>query len=100
MRHTPFVAWSSKWTYKRGQTVTLRVTSTEPLKGKPAVTANQPGIIKYTVPPWKVKRQSDKVFKVIIETRNKGRAGDMKVRLVGTDKDGGTNAKVFNVRLK
>ena len=100
VRHTPYVAWSTSWTYRRGATVTLKVTSTEPLQGKPVVTANQPGITKYTVPKWKVKRKSDKVFKVIIETRNKGRAGDMKVRVKGIDKDGGTNSKVFTVRLK
>jgi hypothetical protein len=100
VRHTPYVAWSSRWTYRRGETVKLKVTSTEPLQGKPVVTANQPGIKKYTVPKWKVKRKTDRVFKVIIDTRNKGTAGGMKVRIKGIDKDGGTNAKVFTVRLK
>ena len=100
LRQTPFVASSSRWVYRRGETVVLDITSTEPLEGKPVVTANQPGIRKYTVPRWKVKRLSAKRFKVIIATRGGGPAGGMKVRVKGVDVDGGTNAKVFTVRLR
>jgi hypothetical protein len=96
----PFMAWTRKWTRQRGDTITLKLTSAEPLKGKPVVTANQRGITKYAVPPRKITRLSSTQFKVVIKTRDKGKAGVMKVRVVGTDTDGGTNAKVFSIRLK
>ncbi|MGD8486376.1 MAG: FlgD immunoglobulin-like domain containing protein [Chloroflexota bacterium] len=100
LRHMPFMAWTRKWTRQRGDTITLKLTSAEPLKGKPVVTANQRGITKYAVPPRKITRLSSTQFKVVIKTRDKGKAGVMKVRVVGTDTDGGTNAKVFSIRLK
>jgi flagellar hook assembly protein FlgD len=98
--HMPFKAWTPKWTRKRGDTITLKVTTTEPLKKKPVVTANQPGIVKYTVPAKKVTKLSANVYKVVIKTRNKGKAGDMKIRVIGEDKGGGSNAKVFTIKLK
>ena len=100
VRHMPFKAWTRTWTRKRGDTVTLKITAAEPQKGKPVVTANQPGILRYTVPARKITRLSSTEFKVVIETKNRGRAGDMKVRVKGTDKAGGLNSKVFAIRLK
>jgi flagellar hook assembly protein FlgD len=100
VRHMPYKAWTTRWTRKRGDRITLKVTSAEPLAGKPVVTANQPGIAKYTVPAKKVSRLSSTEFKVVIQTRNKGKAGDMKVRVKGTDKGGGVSSKVFTLRLK
>jgi flagellar hook assembly protein FlgD len=100
VRHMPFKLWTTKWTLRRGETVTLSFTSAEPLKGKPVVTANQPGIVKYQLPAWKVKKLSATKFKVVLKTRNQGKAGDMKVRIVGTDQGGGTNSRVFTLRLR
>jgi hypothetical protein len=100
LRHMPFQAYTPSWTRKRGDTVTLKITSAEPLKAKPVVTANQPGIAKYTVPARKISKLSANQYRVVINTRNKGAAGSMKVRITGTDKQGGTNSKVFSIRLR
>ena len=100
VRHMPYMAWTKSWTRKRGDTVTLKLTSAEPLKGKPVVIANQPGIKKYTVPARKVSRVSATEFKVVVNTKKKGTAGEMKVRVKGTDKRDGAHTKVFTVRLK
>jgi flagellar hook assembly protein FlgD len=99
VRNMPFQAWTPKWTRQRGDTVTLKVTSAEPLRKKPVVTANQKGIAKYTVPAWRVRKIGTNQYKVVIKTRAKGKAGAMAVRVTGTDKQGGTNTKVFIVKL-
>jgi flagellar hook assembly protein FlgD len=100
VRHMPFMAWTPSWIRDRGDTITLKVTSAEPLRGKPVVTANQPGIKKVTVPAWRVKRLSPTAFTVVVQTRDAGSAGGMKVRVTGIDADGGTNTKVFTLRLR
>ena len=100
VRHMPFKAWTRSWTRKKGDTITLKITAAEPLKGKPVVTANQPGLLRYTVPAKKVTRLSSTKFKIVLETKPRGRSGDMKVRVKGTDKAGGTDSKVFVFRLK
>lgn len=100
LRHMPFQAYTPSWTRRRGDTVTLRITTAEPLRGKPVVSANQRGIAKYTVPPRRITRLAADQFKVVLKTRRSGKAGIMKVRVKGTDKRGGTNAKVFDLRLK
>jgi len=100
VRMVPFRLWTKKWTLARGDTVTLKFTSAEPLKGKPVVTANQPGISKYEVPRWKITKVSDTKFKVVLKTKDKGRAGEMKVRIEGTDTGGGTQARVFTLKLR
>ncbi len=99
VRHMAFQGYTPKWKRKRGETVTLRLTSSEPLKGKPVVTANQKGIAKYRIPPKKVKRLSPTQYQVVIDTRKRSNAGQMRVRVVGTDKRGGNHSKVFVIRL-
>ncbi len=100
LRMMPFKVWTKKWSVRRGGRITLSVESAEPLKGKPIVTANQPGIKKYAVKPWKITKLSDTRFKVVLQTKAKGKAGTMNVRIVGTDKGGGTQAKNFPFRLR
>ncbi len=100
LRHMPFMAWTPSWIRTRGDTVTLKLTSAEPLTGKPVVTANQTGIAKYTVPASRITRLSATSFKVVVKTRAAGKAGPMYVRVVGTDRNGGTNTKVFTLTLK
>ncbi len=99
VRNMPFKAWTPKWTRKRGDTVTLKVTTAEPLKRKPVVTANQQGIAKYTVPAKKVTKVGPNQYKVVIHTKTKSKKGGMAVRVTGTDKQGGTNTKVFIIKL-
>ena len=67
-----------------------RSTSAEPLKGKPVVTANQPGIAKYTVRPEGHQAQRPTSSRSCSRPRQAGKAGEMKVRVLGTDKQGGT----------
>ena len=100
VRVMPFKVWTKQWTIKRGAQVTLTIHSAEPLKGKPVLTANQPGIAKYTVPAKKVTKLSDTKFKVALKARAKGKAGDMKVRVIGTDKGDGSQAQVFTLKLR
>ena len=99
VRHMAFQGYTPKWKRQRGDTVTLRLTSSEPLKGKPLVTANQRGIAKYRVPPRKVSRLSATQYRVVIDTRKRSKAGAMKVRVVGTDRRGGKHSKLFVIRL-
>jgi flagellar hook assembly protein FlgD len=100
VRHMPFMAWTPSWIRDRGDTVTLKVTTAEPLRRKPVVTANQPGIRKVTVPAKRVTRLAPNQYKVVIRTKDQGKAGGMKVRVTGIDTAGGTNTKVFTVRLR
>jgi flagellar hook assembly protein FlgD len=100
LRHMPFTAWTRSWTRARGDTITLKLTAAEAQSGKPEVTANQKGIDRYTVPARKITRVSSTQFRVVIATKAESRAGAMKVRVKGTDKDGGLNSKVFTIRLK
>jgi len=97
VRMMRFKLWSAKWTLKRGATTKLVFESAEPLKGKPVITANQPGIKKYAL---KVTKVSTTRFKATLNTRNKGKAGDLKIRIVGTDIDGGEQSKVFTLKLR
>jgi hypothetical protein len=99
VRMMAFSLWAPRWVLRRGESVNLTFTSAEPLKGKPIVTANQPGIRKYQVPPRKVRRLSQTRFMVTLKTRNVGGVGAMKVRILGTDTGGGTQARVFSIRL-
>ena len=80
--------------------IRAEVTTAEPLRRKPVVTANQPGIRKVTVPAKRVTRLGPNQYKVVIRTKDQGPAGDMKVRVTGIDSAGGTNTKVFTVRLR
>ena len=100
VRHMPWMMWTPKWTLRRGDTVVLKFTTAEPLKAKPVVTANQPGIAKYAVPKKKVTKIASNQYKVVLKTKAKGKAGDMKVRILGVDKGGRNNSKVFTLRLK
>jgi flagellar hook assembly protein FlgD len=96
----PFQLRTKTWSVQRGDTITLTLLSAEPLKGKPVVVANQPGIKKYQVPRWKITRLSETSYKVVLKTRAAGKPGEMKVRVVGTDIADGTQSKVFTLKLR
>lgn len=100
VRHMAFQAYTPTWTRRRGDTVTLRLTSSEPLKGKPVVTANQRGMARYQVPPRKISRLAPTQYRVVIDTRSQSKPGVMRVRVAGTDKRGDDHAKVFDIRLR
>ena len=96
----PFKLWTRKWSVQRGDTITLKLYSAEPLKGKPIVTANQPGILKYRVPAWKITRLDEMTFKIVLKTRSAGKAGSMKVRVTGTDIADGQQSRAFTLTLR
>lgn len=96
----PFKVWTKKWKLRRGEKVTLTVTSAEPLTGKPTVVVNQKGIKKYTIRKWKIRKVSDTRYKVPIRTRDKGKAGPMRVRIEGIDTGGGSQVKVATLKLR
>ena len=100
LRHMAFQGYTPKWTRQRGERITLRITSSEPLKGKPVVTANQRGLAKYQIPPKKISRLTPTQFKIVIDTRKQSKPGEMRVRVAGTDRGGGNHAKVFSIRLR
>jgi len=96
----PFKLWTKKWSLQRGDRITLKLFSAEPLTGKPIVTVNQPGIAKYKVPGWKVTRLDESTFKIVLKTRSAGNAGSMKVRVTGTDIAGGQQSRAFTLTLR
>jgi flagellar hook assembly protein FlgD len=97
IRMTPFRLRSSKWTIKRGQTAKLTIESAEPLKGEPLVTANQPGKKKFGLT---VKKVNDKKFTAVLKTRTGGKAGEVKIRIKGTDKRGGVQWVLVPIKLR
>jgi flagellar hook assembly protein FlgD len=97
VRVMPFKMFSPTWKMKRGQTTTLTFETAEPMQGRPLVTANQPGIAKYGL---KVTKLSPTKFKAKLATKNRGKAGDMKIRIFGTDQGGGTQWKIFTIKLR
>jgi len=96
----PFKLWTKRWSLQRGDRITLKLFSAEPLEGKPIVTANQPGIAKYRVPGWKITRLDETTFKIVLKTRSAGNAGSMKVRVKGTDIAGGQQSRAFTLTLR
>jgi flagellar hook assembly protein FlgD len=96
----PFQLQTRTWSVQRGDKVTLTLLSAEPLKGKPVVVANQPGVTKYQVPRWKITRLNETTFRVVLKTKAAGKPGEMKVRVAGTDIADGTQAKVFTLKLR
>ena len=51
------------------------------------------------LPAKKVTKVGPNLYKVVIKTKVKSKKGGMAVRVSGTDKQGGTNTKVFIIRL-
>ncbi len=100
LRLMPFQLSTNTWSVRRGDKISLKVLSAEPLKGKPTVFANQPGIAKYKVPGWKITRLDAATFKVVLKTRAAGKPGEMKVRVLGTDTADGTQAKIFTLTVR
>ena len=80
-------------TVVRGQTVTLLLTSAEPLEGKPTLTLKQPGMDERTLK--KVKRLSATRFKARFYVLRGGGDGRIVVNVAATDVDGGTQSQRF-----
>ncbi len=93
----PFKMQTPAWKVRRGQVVTLSFQSAEPIKGRPVVTANQPGIKKYGL---SVTKLSPTKFRARLATRKAGSAGPMQIRILGTDVAGGKQSKVFTMSVR
>ncbi len=100
VRMTPFDLATPKWSVRRGDKIIFTLTSAEPLKGKPVVTANQRLIPTYTVPKWKITKSGENQFRVVLKTKTKGKPGNMRVRVLGTDIADGTQARVYIFKLR
>ena len=88
---SPFVLEPGDRTVARGQTVTLMLTSAEPLEGKPTLTVKQPGMDER--PLKKVTRRSATHFKVRFFVLRGGGDGPIIVNVTATDIDGGTQTQ-------
>ncbi len=100
VRMMPFALATQKWSVRRGDKVIFTLTSAEPLQGKPVVTANQRRIPMYTVPKWKITKSGENQFRVVLKTKAKGKPGNMRVRVVGTDIAGGSQSRVYIFKLR
>ncbi len=100
VRMMPFELATQKWSVRRGDKVIFTLTSAEPLKGKPVVTANQRRIPTYNVPKWKITKSGENQYRVVLKTKAKGKPGNMRVRVVGTDTADGTQSHVYIFKLR
>jgi hypothetical protein len=96
VRLMPFVLLPSAWRVQRGDEVRLLFTSAEPLKGRPVVTAKQPGLATADL---RVVRISSTTFKAVYDTR---RAGEPRVviRVAATDSEDGVQKQSWVLRLR
>ena len=51
------------------------------------------------MPARKVTKIGPNQYKVVVKTKAKGKPGGMAVRVTGIDQKGGTNTKVFIIKL-
>jgi flagellar hook assembly protein FlgD len=75
-------------TPSRGQLVTAKIVSTEPLRANPKLRFTQPGLSVVTV---STVRTSTYGYKVTFRLSSKGSVGPLQVRVAGRDRDGGRN---------
>ena len=96
VRIMPFELTPSTWRPRRGDEVRLWFTSAESLKGKPVVSAKQPGL---PAKDLRVIKVSHTTFKALLATKGVDRPGRIVVRVVGTDSAGGTQTQAWRLRL-
>jgi hypothetical protein len=90
---SPFVLEPSDRTVTRGQTITMLLTSAEPLDGKPTFTLKRRGLDER--PLKKVRRLSPTTFRVRYYVSHDGGSGSVLVTVTATDVDGGTQSQKF-----
>jgi hypothetical protein len=97
VRKMPFWFKPSRWTVRRGDTLTIVVDSAEPLAGRPIISAKAP---RRDWVRLRVARVDDDSFRTRFETRRAWSSGTLRVRIEATDADGGTNAKGYTLQLR
>ncbi len=97
VRMMPFLLDSPDWTLRRGQTVTLTITTAEPVDGKPVVTARQRRAPEQTL---RVRRLSAQRFTARLTVQDAGRNGAIRLIVSSTDTAGGTQtAKILDLQV-
>ncbi|MBI3749894.1 MAG: hypothetical protein HY262_13780 [Chloroflexi bacterium] len=74
-------------TPRRGQTITVNVTSAEPLSASPRLSIYEPGLAAWSTT---LKRVSGNVYKAAVRLRTGGGAGTVSFRVTGMDVTGAT----------
>jgi flagellar hook assembly protein FlgD len=82
---------------RRGTRLTLTYRATEPLRRPPTVRVKQPGIKAYEVRTRKVGADR---YRLSFTPRTKGKAGRLRLQVVGTDRGGGTERLRHGLRLR
>ena len=92
VRVTAFRLVLSDETPQRGQLITAKVISTEPLGRSPRVVVTQPGLARVV---HVTTRSSKNVYRVTFRLSSRGSAGPLVIKVVGRDVDGGRNVSRF-----
>jgi len=84
-------------TPSRGQLVTAKIVSAEPLRANPRLRITQPGLSAVTV---STTRTSTYGYKVTFRLSTKGSVGPLELRVVGRDRDDGRNATTLRFGME
>lgn len=84
-----FLVKPSDATPARGQTVTVTVTTAEPLVANPRITISQPGLTAWSVGTVKL---SSTIYRATIRLKTGGRTGTVTFKASGTDAAGATQS--------
>jgi flagellar hook assembly protein FlgD len=93
----PFRLMPSAWRVRRGSSVRLAFESAEPLRGKPVITARQPGRDSVRLKVTKVGRDG---FKTRYAVRSGGPKGKLRIAVTATDTAGGSQSQVYTLRVR
>jgi hypothetical protein len=93
----PFRLIPSAWRVKRGASVRLAFQSAEPVRGKPVITARQPGRDSLRLKVTKVDRHG---FKTRYAVRSDGPKGKLRVEVTAIDTGGGSQSQTFTLQVR
>jgi hypothetical protein len=93
----PFRLKPSAWRVKRGSSVRLAFESAEPLRGKPVITARQPG--RHSV-RLKVTKTARDGFKTRYAVRGGGPKGKLRIEVTAIDTGGGSQSQSYTLRVR
>jgi flagellar hook assembly protein FlgD len=93
----PFRMIPSAWRVRRGDRVRLAFQSAEPLRGKPVITARQPGREPLRL---KVIRVDARAFRTRYATRTDGPRGKVRIAVTATDEGGGSQSQTYELKLR
>ncbi len=96
VRVMPFKIRAPVWSGPAGTKVTFTIVSAEELTGWPRIEIRQPGLAMYTGYPVKY---SSKKFKVTVTMKSGGTAGDVPIKVIGTDVAGGKQHQTVTFTL-